>query len=233
MLSKPLYCICKGCDYVSIFAERLNKLMAEKGISRIELANAIGVSQPNITYYLKGREPGYDRLASLANYFDVTTDYLTGRVEQKNPKDEIIAQTIESQSESNPQISPRVAEINSYCVFMYNTLSEFHLLEEDGKDVGDIWEMVKLWVNAIFLYENFLSKATQSNYQFDRLYFALENIKKIIDLVETNIDKACSHALKDKNAPLDVLYNVEKKTSFTIKPPSPRRPIVFSTSLDE
>ncbi|MCX7884096.1 MAG: helix-turn-helix transcriptional regulator, partial [Caloramator sp.] len=50
-----------------------------KGITQLELANILGITPQNISYYEKGREPNYEILSKLADYFGVTTDYLIGK----------------------------------------------------------------------------------------------------------------------------------------------------------
>ena len=63
----------------------LKKLRKEHGISQIKLALDLNTSQNNISRYETGdREPGIAELIKLAEYFDVSIDYLVGRTE--NPK---------------------------------------------------------------------------------------------------------------------------------------------------
>ncbi len=63
-----------------IFAERLTYLMKIENLSQSELARRIGISQSAVCYWLYGKkEPSIDSLWKLADYFDVTTDYLIGR----------------------------------------------------------------------------------------------------------------------------------------------------------
>jgi len=52
----------------------------EKGITQKQLGEATGVSERGIQNYELGyRKPNYDMLQALANYFDCSLDYLTGR----------------------------------------------------------------------------------------------------------------------------------------------------------
>lgn len=48
-----------------------------------ELAEVIGVTSQAISNYERGREPSYDILIKLAEYFNVSTDYLTGKNEYR------------------------------------------------------------------------------------------------------------------------------------------------------
>lgn len=68
-----------------MFFVNLKKLRKEHGISQIKLALDLNTSQNTISRYETGdREPGIAELIKLAEYFDVSIDYLVGRTE--NPK---------------------------------------------------------------------------------------------------------------------------------------------------
>ena len=64
---------------------RLKELRKKKGISQLRLATELNTTQNTISRYETGeREPGIDELIMLADYFNVSVDYLIGRTE--NPK---------------------------------------------------------------------------------------------------------------------------------------------------
>ena len=64
---------------------RLKELRKEKGISQLKLAMDINTNQNTISRYETGeREPGINELIKLANYFDVSIDYLLERTDKKN-----------------------------------------------------------------------------------------------------------------------------------------------------
>lgn len=61
------------------FVETLNYLLIEKGKTKIELSNEAGIPYTTICGWLKaGRLPDFNALIKLANYFNVTADYLLG-----------------------------------------------------------------------------------------------------------------------------------------------------------
>lgn len=62
------------------FSKRLKELRKEHGLSQEELAKFSSVSFPTISRYENGLrdEPKLSILKKLANYFDVTIDYLVG-----------------------------------------------------------------------------------------------------------------------------------------------------------
>ena len=64
---------------------RLKLLRKEKKISQLKLALDLNMSQNTISRYETGeREPGISELISIANYFNVSIDYLLEQTD--NPK---------------------------------------------------------------------------------------------------------------------------------------------------
>ena len=64
---------------MSKFSERFRELKNRSELTLKELSEELNISVPNLSYYMKGREPNYDILISIANYFNVTVDWLVGR----------------------------------------------------------------------------------------------------------------------------------------------------------
>lgn len=64
---------------------RLKELRKKKGVSQIALALAINTSQNTISRYETGeREADYATLIAIADYFNVSIDYLLERTENPN-----------------------------------------------------------------------------------------------------------------------------------------------------
>ena len=64
---------------------RLKELRKKKGISQLRLATDLNTTQNTISRYETGeREPGIEELIMIADYFNVSVDYLIGRTE--NPQ---------------------------------------------------------------------------------------------------------------------------------------------------
>ena len=64
---------------------RLKELRKSNGISQLKLAMDLGLNQNSVSRYETGeREADYHTLIMLADYFDVSVDYLLGRTD--NPK---------------------------------------------------------------------------------------------------------------------------------------------------
>ena len=63
---------------------RLKELRIAKGMTQSEVAKVIGYSSLSYARYEKGeREPDVSTLCKLADYFEVSVDYLIGRTEQE------------------------------------------------------------------------------------------------------------------------------------------------------
>ena len=63
----------------NIFGERLKDLRMSKNIGQIELSKRIGVSKGVISLWENGlREPTMSNRISLAKFFEVSIDFLTG-----------------------------------------------------------------------------------------------------------------------------------------------------------
>jgi transcriptional regulator with XRE-family HTH domain len=67
--------------------DRLKRLREEKGISQLELAKVLNLSNVMLSRYEKNkRSPDYETLSKLADYYGVTTDFLLGRTNIRTPQ---------------------------------------------------------------------------------------------------------------------------------------------------
>lgn len=76
----------------------VRNLRKQKRISQTELAKILHVSQQTITAWETGKaEPSSSAVSNLADYFNVTTDYLLGRPEkQTESRQQTISEAIET-----------------------------------------------------------------------------------------------------------------------------------------
>ena len=91
---------------------RIKTLREEKGMSQAELAAALGCSRMTINNYeTEKRIPDIEFAMNLANYFNVTVEYLSGRTEFRDKDDiavsvkkaEQLVKTIEKLPQSDSQ----------------------------------------------------------------------------------------------------------------------------------
>ena len=68
-----------------VFAKRLNNEIKGKGKSQNAICKDLGISKQKLSNWKTGyTEPDLRALVTLADYFDVSVDYLLGRGEEKN-----------------------------------------------------------------------------------------------------------------------------------------------------
>lgn len=64
---------------MATFASRLRDLRLQKGLTQEQLSDALGIGRSALAMYESGqRIPRYKTIDTIADYFGVTTDYLTG-----------------------------------------------------------------------------------------------------------------------------------------------------------
>lgn len=72
-----------------MFSDRLRQLRKQHKISQDALAKQLFVSQQSIAKWEKGKiTPNPETIVKIANIFDVSTDYLLGRINQEEPTPE-------------------------------------------------------------------------------------------------------------------------------------------------
>ncbi len=78
------------CRCVMFKGDRLKLLREEKKITQMELGKFFGISDAAINYYEKNkRQPDTELIAKIAEYFNVSTDYLLGLTDYRTPVDKI------------------------------------------------------------------------------------------------------------------------------------------------
>lgn len=71
---------------MSVFSERLQKRRLLKDWSKSSTAEKLGISAQRYSNWEYGsRQPDYDMLTQIAELFDTTTDYLTGKTDDPDP----------------------------------------------------------------------------------------------------------------------------------------------------
>ncbi|CCY49967.1 toxin-antitoxin system antitoxin component Xre family [Peptostreptococcus anaerobius CAG:621] len=82
------------------FGGRLRTLREELNLTQTELAKKFNMSPPSISQYEKGiRSPDFTLLLKLADFFDVSTDYLLGRTNLRSYPETFTAHTDDDMSD--------------------------------------------------------------------------------------------------------------------------------------
>lgn len=66
-----------------MLGDKLQKLRQEKKLTQEQLSKAIGITRGTYAHYeINKRQPDYETLQKLADFFDVSIDYLLGRTDK-------------------------------------------------------------------------------------------------------------------------------------------------------
>ena len=75
-----LSCLRKADKSMFSLFEKIKELCQKRGISINSLEETLGYSR-NTIYSMKSKKPNAERLQEIADYFNVSTDYLLGRTD--------------------------------------------------------------------------------------------------------------------------------------------------------
>ncbi len=103
------------------FNVRLKQLRQKNKLTQGELASILGLKPTAISNYESQRnEPSFDKLISLAKYFDVSCDYLLGVTDAYLPVGgEVLDKDIVDFFDLYQQLKPEgTAEINNYIKYL-------------------------------------------------------------------------------------------------------------------
>lgn len=116
--------------------ENLFTLLQPRGISK-KLSEATGISSGNISDWKKGRsKPTAEALTSIADYFDVSVDYLLGREPSSETKKDGSAEALPSAasfSSSQKQLVELAESLTDEEIKKVLSYIRFVLSERDGK----------------------------------------------------------------------------------------------------
>lgn len=77
-------------NYKEEFSKRLIRLRERKGFTQQQLADAIGITRQSLSLYEKAeRTINIELLAKIADFFNVSTDYLMGRTDVASMNEDI------------------------------------------------------------------------------------------------------------------------------------------------
>ena len=113
--------------------ERLKQLRKEKQLTQSELGEKINVTKVSISGYESGnRTPDTDTLQKLADFFEVSTDYLLGRTDTPEP-------STKPQQDDEEEFQAFIN--NPELGVWYKELPKSS--EEELRKLRTIWEMIK------------------------------------------------------------------------------------------
>lgn len=100
-------------DYNSSFAKQLRKLC--EGRTQQEIADGAGITRQNLGKFLLGEtKPDVDTLEKLANFFNISTDYLLGRTDILTPDNK--QKFVCDYTGLHEQAITRICTMKNYCM---------------------------------------------------------------------------------------------------------------------
>jgi len=66
---------------MATFSDRVKELRKAKGMTQRQMADALGITERSYQRYEAENNPNHDTLIKLADFFEVSLDYLTGRID--------------------------------------------------------------------------------------------------------------------------------------------------------
>ncbi|MBP1991668.1 helix-turn-helix domain-containing protein [Paenibacillus eucommiae] len=116
-----------------MFGKRLAEIRNSKGISQYELADRLKFTRTQLANYEQGkREPDFTTLITLADYFNVSLDYLLGRTDQKSIKSEKIMQNVLIYGREKENLTPEEADYLKENLYMLRKYKALWRLKEEN-----------------------------------------------------------------------------------------------------
>lgn len=131
----------------SIFAIRLKELM-ENNITQQQLADVLNIKRQTVSLYLNGASlPPIEKLVDIANYFNVSTDYLLGLAK-------------------SPTVNPDIKMIENYTGLSRKVIDLMHDLFAENKSKSNTY---------LEGFNLFFGLSMDSMIFFDRFYRVMES----------------------------------------------------------
>ncbi|AKN34271.1 XRE family transcriptional regulator (plasmid) [Clostridium carboxidivorans P7] len=188
------------------FGKRLKELREEFDLTQSDLASNLStkehvVSTQNISYWENGREPSYDILVKIADRFNVTTDYLTGRCPFRDYSVQMELKNTEIFGSMDAH-----EKKNAYALIenIFTNLSNFH---------NQSTQHYKSFYNALNLVNEFYFELLESTLSQDRITEE-DYMKELLDNGIIILDDNSQYKLID---PVKLLKNSNTPLNSTSK----------------
>lgn len=176
---------------MSKFSDRFRLLKDENGVTLKEISEKLDITVPNLSYYMKGREPNYDILIKIANYFNVTTDWLIGRTDEKDTTQGSIVSDIEKHLKLNDEdkLSDKARELFlKHQYSLYDTMVDIYsyFLSTDLSYIENNNYFMNMLCSVLNSYIKELNKG-MSNLSKDSILNLMKKEELIADVLQTVI----------------------------------------------
>jgi transcriptional regulator with XRE-family HTH domain len=115
------------------FASRLKSLREEKKLSQEELSQLINISRSTLSMYeINRRQPDPETLQKIADFFDVSVDYLLGRTDKRN---------IDTSNDVDERLHKVMQELGPDVLLAFYDLP--NMTDEEKENVITLLEVIK------------------------------------------------------------------------------------------
>ena len=150
---------------------RLKELRAKKNMSLRDLASVLNISYSSLGKYERGeQQPSYETLIKIANYFNVTTDYLVGITNAKLPDFRKISDDLNLSDDSIAKLKklPLVIDRNNG-MSLADILNEIIIHPKFEKLLKSMLLYVSRDQNEWYKLQNYLNKNSNSPLTLDSI----------------------------------------------------------------
>lgn len=138
----------------------LSELRKERGLSQKEAAAQLGISQALLSHYEKGiRECGQSFLIKVADFYDVTCDYLLGRTPEKNDFKAIAASLFDAETDDDKPTSQTLVKASMLLMHAMRQPEKLHEVNLDILFSIALYKIILVQAQAGNLPKNWAGRA--------------------------------------------------------------------------
>lgn len=204
---------------MSLFNQRFKELKEDKNIMLKDLASDLGYSSSKLSYYLNGNnEPSYDELIKIANYFEVSVDYMLGTSVYKTKLEELLAMRAQLDTIAlNDEVHAVLADLQYILHELYTYQNDY-----SQNHAFDRMAFLCKALNAYLEFCEYVSWHENDCYSqiIDYGYEVLSLLEEFYDDFVSDINFEFNHIYNDPNTPQSIKSRMGRKTSFTVIPSS-------------
>ncbi len=182
-----------------MIGERLKMLRKEQGLTMREIGEIIGVSDAAWTKYEKNRaEPSIESLVKIADYFQVSLDFLLGRTNIREPQ---LVEEANIQSEFLKEFEWSKIGDPSQMYFLVENLSASIGKYNDQRVTESELQLLLKTISDIVVYFNTLAELKEKDKYITRQVLTehRQAVSQIIENLNDILEEAYKDALGGKN----------------------------------
>lgn len=204
---------------MSLFNQRFKELKEDKNIMLKDLASDLGYSSSKLSYYLNGNnEPSYDELIKIANYFEVSVDYMLGTSVYKTKLEELLAMRAQLDTIAlNDEVHAVLADLQYILHELYTYQNDY-----SQNHAFDRMAFLCKALNAYLEFCEYVSWHTNERYSeiIDYGYEVLSILEEFYNDFVSDINFEFKHIYDDPHTPQSIKDRMAIKESFIVLPSS-------------